>query len=88
MRITQRAPMWLAAFIMVLLLAPGDATAQQDGGTDRPQTETLKERLGSKASDPQRVNDCKVQPEERGDSMRPADCDHIKLQPDQPSTEQ
>lgn len=36
---------------------------------------TGKERLGSKASDPQRVDDCKVPPELRDPTRpRPADC--------------
>jgi hypothetical protein len=33
--------------------------------------ETLKERLSDKASDQQRVDDCKVPPEKRGTSRRP-----------------
>jgi hypothetical protein len=33
----------------------------------------MKERLSGKASDPQRVNDCKV-PIDQRDGRRPADC--------------
>lgn len=44
--------------------APPDAT---------PQAETLKERLSDKASDEQRVDNCHVPPERRGDKPRP-DC--------------
>ena len=36
--------------------------------------ETLKERLSDKASDEQRVDDCKVPLEKRGPKHRPADC--------------
>lgn len=39
-----------------------------------PPPETLKERLGDKASDEQRVNDCKVPPEKRGSKRRPDTC--------------
>ena len=35
---------------------------------------TAKERLGDKASDNQRVNDCKVPPEKRGPVKRPTEC--------------
>jgi len=36
--------------------------------------DTLKERLSDKASDEQRVNDCKVPLEKRGPTVRPSDC--------------
>lgn len=39
-----------------------------------PAARTGKERLSDKASDEQRVNDCKVPPERRGRSTRPPDC--------------
>jgi hypothetical protein len=39
-----------------------------------PATMTLKERSGSKAMDEQRVNDCKVPYDRRGDHHRPVDC--------------
>ena len=35
---------------------------------------TGKERLGDKASDNQRVNDCRVPPEKRGPVKRPTEC--------------
>ena len=37
-------------------------------------TRTGKERLGGKASDEQRVDNCKVPPELRGQKPRPDDC--------------
>jgi 2-hydroxychromene-2-carboxylate isomerase len=40
------------------------------------QQQTLKERLGDKASDEQRVDNCKVPPERRGPKIRPDDCNH------------
>jgi hypothetical protein len=42
--------------------------------TMRPQT--LKERLGDKASDEQRVDNCKVPVERRGTKVRPNGCEH------------
>lgn len=39
---------------------------------------TGKERLSDKASDDQRVDNCKVPPEERGPKPRPASCGHHK----------
>ncbi len=36
--------------------------------------QTLKERLGDKASDEQRVDNCKVPPERRGTKVRPDGC--------------
>jgi hypothetical protein len=38
--------------------------------------ETLKERLGDKASDEQRVDNCKVPPDRRGTKVRPDGCEH------------
>ena len=37
-------------------------------------TRTAKERLGSKASDEQRVDNCKVPLDQRGSKPRPDDC--------------
>jgi hypothetical protein len=38
--------------------------------------QTLKERLGDKASDEQRVDNCKVPVERRGTKVRPDKCEH------------
>jgi hypothetical protein len=65
---------WLTATALVFVVGADTAPAQDE----EPAVETLKERLGSKASDRQRVNDCKVPPDKRGDSTRPSDCSHIK----------
>ncbi len=46
----------------------------QAAATIRPQT--LKERLGDKASDEQRVDNCKVPVERRGTKVRPDGCQH------------
>jgi hypothetical protein len=68
---------------MVVALLFGSARAQdaalapmpnppQDAATMR--TQTLKERLGDKASDEQRVDNCKVPVERRGSKVRPDGC--------------
>ena len=40
---------------------------------------TLKERLGAKWKDEQRVDNCKVPPEKRGTKPRPDSCAHAPL---------
>ena len=51
-----------------------DAATAADGAASEPKT--LKERLGDKASDDQRVDNCKVPVAERGSKLRPDDCMH------------
>jgi hypothetical protein len=48
--------------------APQDATMMR--------TQTLKERLGDKATDEQRIDNCKVPVERRGTKVRPDGCEH------------
>jgi hypothetical protein len=45
-----------------------------DESHDQP-TRTAKERLGRKASDEQRVDNCKVPLDRRGPKLRPDECD-------------
>ena len=70
----------MRAILLVLLLAASSALA-----TEQPRytlgRDTLKNRLSDKASDEQRVNDCKVPPERRGESQRPAECAPSSYQP-------
>ncbi len=42
--------------------------------SEQGKNETLKERLSDKASDQQRVDNCKVSPEKRGPIRRPDSC--------------
>lgn len=68
-----RPPMiaWLGLFPLLL-----SATSSADDRVDqeKPAVKTAKERLVSKAADPQRMDDCKV-PQERRDPDRPRpDC--------------
>jgi hypothetical protein len=64
--------------------SPSDVPAQSDQadtaghpqGEPRGRALTGKERLSDKASDDQRVDNCKVPPQERGPRPRPDSCDH------------
>jgi Protein of unknown function (DUF2380) len=59
--------------MLVALVAPG-ATLFTDGKTHAEPSRTAKERLGSKASDEQRVDNCKVPIDLRGPKSRPDEC--------------
>ncbi|SAL13425.1 hypothetical protein AWB67_00242 [Caballeronia terrestris] len=52
------------------------ATQQESAASDAESQapKTLKERLGDKASDDQRVDNCKVPAERRGSKSRPDEC--------------
>ncbi len=72
-----------AGTIIALLLSSASAqdavpamaqAVPQAATTTRAQT--LKERLGDKASDEQRVDNCKVPMARRGSKVRPDGCDH------------
>jgi hypothetical protein len=54
---------------------PAKAPAPVKTGKERPPVKTGKERLSRKASDEQRVDNCKVQPELRGTTPRPDACE-------------
>ena len=67
------------AYVFVALLAMGGAASAHaanaaDSAASEPKT--LKERLGDKASDDQRADNCKVPVAERGSKARPDDCMH------------
>jgi hypothetical protein len=68
----------VAGPVLLLLLAgaPGPAAEPDRPAPPRPaplETRTAKERMGGKAADEQRVDDCKVPPERRT-RPRPAAC--------------
>jgi hypothetical protein len=55
----------------------GEASPRNDGGATQSRaqpTRTGKERLGGKASDEQRVDNCRVPLDLRGPTPRPANC--------------
>jgi hypothetical protein len=69
----------LGFFIALLLATPGFPALAGDGkpGTDRstpPAVRTGKERLGPKWSDEQRIDNCNVPPDKRGNKPRPSVC--------------
>jgi hypothetical protein len=64
---------------VALGLCPGNVEGQTAGPSPsaeqaRVPAETLKERLSDKASDEQRVNNCKVPKDRRGTKPRPEGC--------------
>jgi hypothetical protein len=72
---------WTLAAAMALALQAGSSVAgegpREDGDAKQMEvapTRTGKERLGGKASDEQRVDNCKVPPNRRGDTPRPNRC--------------
>jgi hypothetical protein len=70
------SPVWILAG--VIAIACGSVALAADATPVTPQpaqtkVKTSKERLGDKASDEQRVDDCKVPPERRS-RTRPANC--------------
>ncbi|KIG08112.1 hypothetical protein AWB72_03711 [Caballeronia concitans] len=61
--------------VVIALLSANVAHA--DDAASAPaasEAKTLKERLGDKASDEQRVDNCKVPPDKRGAKIRPDAC--------------
>jgi hypothetical protein len=69
------------AAALTLALQAGLAAAGEGAGEDSnarqieaAPTRTGKERLGGKASDEQRVDNCKVPPDRRGATQRPDTC--------------
>jgi hypothetical protein len=61
---------------------PSGAASNSSAATraDPPRALTLKERLGAKWQDEQRVDNCKVPPEKRGPKPRPDGCAHAPAQ--------
>jgi hypothetical protein len=74
---------WLGILAASMLAAPlaadepamTDVAKSQPPSVQAPPVKTGKERLSSKASDEQRVDNCKVPPELRGATPRPDACD-------------
>jgi len=76
-RVMLRAPLRVVAWTLLLLvrLAAPDVAPLADGvGSHNQPTRTGKERLGVKASDEQRVDNCKVPLDLRGPKPRPDEC--------------
>lgn len=67
-----------AALVAMLGVASSQAAAADAKQDAASEPKTLKERLGDKASDDQRVDNCKVPVAERGSKVRPDDCSHVR----------
>ena len=69
----------ILSLVLALSLAASavraDPRAGSGGAMGVAAVATGKERLGDKASDDQRVNDCRVPPEKRGPIQRPTECE-------------
>ena len=70
----------LTLLVVAQLSAAAPPAATPTPRDAAPEAETLKERLSDKASDEQRVDNCRVAPERRGDRPRP-DCAISSEQP-------
>ena len=76
-RVMLRAPLRVVAWTLLLqvgLAAPDVAPLADGVGSHDQPTGTAKERLGVKASDEQRVDNCKVPLDRRGPKPRPDEC--------------
>jgi len=69
------APVRLMAMILVAQMSLGSRADGQANRIQAEPTRTAKERLGGKASDEQRVDNCKVPAALRGPKPRPQECD-------------
>jgi hypothetical protein len=72
-RITGIAAASLGAVALAFALAAGAAEKEPASSGEKRAGDTLKERLSDKASDEQRVDDCRVPLDRRGARKRP-DC--------------
>ena len=69
-----RAAVLIAAMALVVASAAAPSRAGAGGDVEVEPVRTGKERLGGKASDEQRVDNCKVPPDLRGPKPRPDQC--------------
>jgi len=76
LRVTPPPVRVMAGILLLLaaLAAPSAATRAEDEASHVQPVRTAKERLGSKASDEQRVDNCKVPLDLRGPKPRPDQC--------------
>ena len=76
-RMTLRAALRVVVSMLILLVAlavPGATPAAEGEASHVQPTGTAKERLSGKASDEQRVDNCKVPIDLRGQKPRPDEC--------------
>ena len=74
---TRRKALASLSALLALAASLGAAAQPAPASAERSERRVLtgKERLTGKAADEQRVDNCKVPPERRGRSTRPAECD-------------
>ena len=74
-RVMSRPLVRVVAWVLLVASAVPGPTPRAHGEASNVQpTRTGKERLGGKASDEQRVDNCKVPLDQRGSKPRPNDC--------------
>jgi hypothetical protein len=64
--------------LLVALVAPGAIARAEGEASDVQPIRTAKERLGVKANDEQRVDNCKVPVDLRGPKSRPDECGDVE----------
>ena len=75
LRVTLRPVRVVAGILLLLAALAASATSRAQGEASHVQpVRTAKERLGSKASDEQRLDNCKVPLDLRGPKPRPDQC--------------
>ncbi len=83
MRYSTKSTVVTAGLTAILLIYVSESVSGEHPMAVRRFALTAKERLGSKAADDQRVNNCKVPPERRGGKIRPDACHWVNaLTPD------
>ena len=76
----------ILAQLIVLLVCSANAGTEDGSRNNSPVTQTVKERLSTKAADSQRVDDCKVPPTLRDPSrQRPTECGPAAKHTDDPA---
>jgi len=73
-------PLVLTQGVAAQTVKPTGDTVAASAAAPKSDSLTLKERLGAKWKDDQRVDNCKVPPEKRGTKPRSDSCTHPKSQ--------
>lgn len=79
MRYSTKSIVVTVGLTAILLIYVSESVSGEASKAVRRFPLTAKERLGSKAADNQRVNNCKVPPERRGGKIRPETCHWVNV---------
>ncbi|WP_152428786.1 hypothetical protein [Methylomonas sp. MK1] len=79
MRYSTKSAVVAAALATMLLIHVSESVGGEEPKPVKRFALTAKERLGSKAADNQRVNNCKVPLERRGGKIRPETCHWVNV---------